>query len=155
MLLGQLAGRSGWSAEDNRTFEFTGTLRKRLRGIIHNLIKCKHGKIPGHHLHNGTPSVHCRTDTNPRKSQLRDRSIHYTPGTEFIQHSLADFICSIVFSYLFTHQKNRFIPAHLFDRRLPQGIAKRDNSAHDSTSNLEGRRYVKRMKGTDPSSALP
>ena len=80
-----------------------------------------HGKIESHELDDRTQATECGANANAGKTVFGDRRIDDPLGAEFLKQPLADFIGTLVFSNLLTHQENRFVAPHFFSH----GIAKR------------------------------
>ena len=130
MLLRQLPGAARRPAENNRAAELARRLRKRLGGIIYNLVESQYRKVPSHELDDGAQAVHGGAHADTGKAELGNRRIDDPPGAKLIEHAFADLISAIVLGHLFAHQEDRLIAAHFFYHRFAQSIAQCQFSCH-------------------------
>ena len=52
-----------------------------------------------------------------------NRRVDHAPRAEFLQKTLCDLICALIFGDFFAHHKDRFIGAHFFGHCIAQSLA--------------------------------
>src|SRR5690606_40199939 len=75
---------------------------------------CSSDLVECHEFYDRLKTMRSSTNCNARKTKLSNRCIDNTFSAEFVKHTLAHFVSTVILSYFFTHQKYSFIFAHFF-----------------------------------------
>ncbi len=85
-----------------------------LARVGYELVCCNKRKIPTHEFYNGSQARLSRSNSQPRKSVFRNRSVNDSLRAPLRQHPFGYFIGSVIFRNLFAHNEYARISSHFF-----------------------------------------
>src|SRR5574337_579851 len=115
--------RAAGAANDHRDIVLATGHIQDLRRLIDDLIDRHQRKVKGHHLYDRPQADHRRSDADAGEPGLADRGIDAPLRAELLKQTLADLIGPLVEAYLLPHKEYTRVPAHLFAKRLIQGLS--------------------------------
>jgi len=100
--------------ERDRHRELSAGHGEHVRRIVHDLVEGDEGKAKRHELNDWPEPDHGGADAHPGKSVFADRRVDDALGTKTLEQTLAHFVSALIFSHLFSHQKNVWIALEFF-----------------------------------------
>ena len=119
----QLARLAIGAAEHDGAAELATAHLQHFAGVVDDLVAGEHREIPRHELHDGTQTVHGRSDCDGAESKLADGGVHHPLRAKLVEHAFGCLVGPIVFSHFLTEKEDPVIPAHFFAHGLAHGLA--------------------------------
>src|SRR5437762_625769 len=124
----ELMRRPIWAAEGDWNVELAAGHRQHVGRIVDDLIESDQRETECHELDDRAQPHHSRTYAHSGETIFADRRVDDPSRPETLEQSLADFIGTLVFGDLLSHQKNIRIALQLLRERFVESLTIRDFS---------------------------
>ena len=119
----ELVRRTVRSAKCDRDIELAAGHREHVRSVVYDLVEGDKRETERHEFDDRPQPDHRGANAHAGKTVFTDGRVDDPFGPETLQQALAHFVSPVVFSDLFTHQKDVRIARQLFGERFVERLA--------------------------------
>lgn len=87
------------------------------------MVDSLHGEVHSHELNDRLESIEPCTDSQTSEAGFRNRRVDDSLRAKIVQHSLGDFVSTLILADLFTHEEDVRIASHFVAHRNAKSVS--------------------------------